>query len=252
MNIAFSAIGTEEGQKALAGLVARYGDSPLEEAEALVCLGGDGFMLETLRGHDRREIPVFGLNYGTVGFLMNQPDESHLPQRLANAQRAVICPLHMRAVTVDGAVHEAFGFNDVFIYRQTRQTVRVSIEVDGRLRIPQLVGDGVIVATPAGSTAYNRSSHGPIIPLGAELLALTPIGPFHPRHWRGALLPGDVVLRFVLSDTEKRPASAVAGGTEIRNVAEVVVRVDHKREVTLLFDPDHSLSERIIAEQFTG
>lgn len=252
MKIAFTAVEYDIAQQALKELVQIYGNVPLEEAEALVCLGGDGFMLETLHHHPGCDVPVFGINYGTVGFLMNEPDEKNLIERLKEAQETIISPLHMHVVTTSGEVKEGLGFNDVFIYRQTRQTVCLSIEIDGRMRMPELRCDGIVMATPAGSTAYNRSTDGPIIPLGVELLSLMPICPFHPRHWRGALLPEEVVVRFVILDTDKRPASAVAGPTEIRDVKEVIVKADHSKKVTLLFDPHHSLSERIIAEQFTG
>lgn len=252
MNIAFTAAHTEVAQQALKRLIDRYGNVPLEEAEVLVCLGGDGFMLETLLHILGHNVPVFGMNYGTVGFLMNEPQEDCLAQRLAYAQPTTISPLHMWARTSLGEEHEGLGFNDVFIYRETRQTVHISVEIDGRQRMERLICDGVILATPAGSTAYNRSAHGPIIPVGAELLSLTPISPFQPRHWRGALLPADVTVRFELYDTEKRPASVVAGQQEFRDVKEVMVRVNQEKWVTLLFDPDHSLSERIIAEQFAG
>lgn len=255
MKIAFTAVETENAQCALKELVERYGDVSLEEAEVLVCLGGDGFMLETLHHHLRCDIPVFGMNYGTVGFLMNQvedPEGKDLMDRLREAQQTMITPLHMEVLTTDGERKEGLGFNDVFIYRQTRQTVCLSIEIDEKMRLPELRCDGIVMSTPAGSTAYNRSTDGPIIPLGVELLSLMPICPFHPRHWRGALLPEEVVARFKLSDTDKRPASAVAGPTEIHNVKEVVVRAEPSRRVTLLFDPHHSLSERIIAEQFSG
>lgn len=250
MNIAFLAAPTEAAQEALKRFTDRYGNVALEEAEVIVCLGGDGFMLETLLHILGYNIPVFGMNYGTVGFLMNAAEEDHLPQRLAYAQPTTISPLHMWARTSSGEEHEGLGFNDVFIYRETRQTAHIRVEIDGRERMQRLICDGVILATPAGSTAYNRSAHGPIIPLGAELLSLTPISPFYPRHWRGALLPAEVTVRFELYDTEKRPASAVAGPAEIRDVKEVMVRVNQEQRVTLLFDPDHSLSERIIAEQF--
>lgn len=254
MKIAFTAVRTEAAQEALKRLIARYGDTPLEQAEYLVCLGGDGFMLETLHRvlELRRDLPVYGMNYGTIGFLMNPPGEDQLPQRLARAEMTEISPLHMRAVTIADEVRTGLGFNDVFLYRETRQSARLRIEVDGRVRMKELTSDGVIVATPAGSTAYNRSVHGPIIPLGGNLLSLTPISPFHPRYWRGALLPSEAVVRFIVLDTEKRPVSAVAGPTEVRDVREVVVRVEHAMRVTLLFDPDHALSERIIAEQFSA
>ncbi|MXV44878.1 NAD kinase [Saccharibacter sp. 17.LH.SD] len=250
MNIAFIAADTDSAQQALERFTERYGNVPLDQAEVIVCLGGDGFLLETLLHILGYNIPVFGMNYGTVGFLMNEPEEEHLPQRLAYAQPTIISPLRMRVRTTSGEYHEGLGFNDVFIYRETRQAAHIGIEVDGRERMARLVCDGIILSTPAGSTAYNRSAHGPIVPLGAELLSLTPISPFQPRHWRGALLPAESMVRFTLHDTVKRPASAVAGPAEIRDAKEVVVGVDQEKKVTLLFDPDHSLSERIIAEQF--
>ncbi|QDH14047.1 NAD kinase [Formicincola oecophyllae] len=255
MRIAFTAADTPRAQEARARLVARYGDTPLNRAEVLVCLGGDGFMLDTLRFIMGRQLPVYGLNYGTVGFLMNQPKESDgdaLEKRLLGAQPTIIAPLHMKAITTDGNTLEGMGFNDVFLYRQTRQAIHVRIEIDGRVRMEDLTADGVIVATPAGSTAYNRSVQGPILPLGSNLLSLAPICPFHPRHWRGALLPEGAEVRFVLKETWKRPASAVAGATEVRDVAEATIKVAHKDQVQLLFDPDHELSERIIAEQFAA
>ncbi|TPW35976.1 NAD kinase [Oecophyllibacter saccharovorans] len=254
MKIAFVASRTEEAQKALHRLAERYGNVPLQEAEVLVCLGGDGFMLETLHRilALNHALPVYGMNYGTVGFLMNPPADAGLTKRLVQAEPTRISPLFMQATTVGGEEKCGLGFNDVFLYRETRQSARIRIEVDGRVRMDELTCDGVLVATPAGSTAYNRSVHGPIIPLGSDLLSLTPISPFHPRHWRGALLPADAVVRFEVLDTDKRPTSAVAGPTEVRDVREVTVKIAEGKEVTLLFDPDHALSERIIAEQFAA
>jgi len=250
MKIAFVAASTDAAQDALAVLVARYGNVPLESADVAVSLGGDGFMLETLHRVLGLELAVYGMNYGTIGFLMNTPNEDNLPEPRLNAQPSLLHPLHMTARTVNGEVSEARAFNDVFLFRQTRQTSRIRIEVDGRTRLEELICDGVIVATPAGSTAYNLSAHGPIVPLSANILPLTPISAFRPRRWRGALLPSTAVVRLTLMDTDKRPTAAVADFKEIRDVAEVIVKEDRKLHATVLFDPDHGLSERIIAEQF--
>lgn len=250
MKIAFVAASTDVAHDALAVLVARYGNVPIENADVAVSLGGDGFMLETLHRVLGLELAVYGMNYGTIGFLMNTPNEDNLPERLLNAQPSLLHPLHMTARTVSGEVFEARAFNDVFLFRQTRQTSRIRIEVDGRVRLEELICDGVIVATPAGSTAYNLSAHGPIVPLSANILPLTPISAFRPRRWRGALLPSSAVVRLTLMDTDKRPTAAVADFKEIRDVAEVIVKEDRKLHATVLFDPDHGLSERIIAEQF--
>ncbi|WP_040509330.1 NAD kinase [Gluconobacter morbifer] len=250
MKIAFVAAATESAQAAIRVLSRRYGSVPIENADVVVCLGGDGFMLETLHRVLDLDIAVYGMNYGTIGFLMNTPDEEDLPARLAGAQPSLLHPLHMIATTAEGEVKEGLAFNDVFLFRQTRQTSRIRIEIDGRVRLEELICDGVIVATPAGSTAYNLSAHGPIVPLSANILPLTPISAFRPRRWRGALLPSSAVVKLTLLDMEKRPTAAVADFKEIRDVAEVVVKEDRKRHATILFDPDHGLSERIIAEQF--
>lgn len=252
MRIAFAAAATDIAQTALHMLSARYGNVAFETADIVVSLGGDGFMLETLHRVLGHNIPVYGINYGTIGFLMNVQTEDELRDRLSKAQATVLHPLHMVATTVDGQVREGLGFNDVFLFRQTRQTSRIRIEVDGKIRMEELICDGVIVATPAGSTAYNLSAHGPIVPLSANILPLTPISAFRPRRWRGALLPSTAVVRLTLMDTDKRPTAAVADFMEIRDVAEVVVQQDHRRGATILFDPDHGLSERITAEQFIG
>ncbi|MDF7673854.1 NAD kinase [Acetobacteraceae bacterium ESL0709] len=254
MKIAFAAAPSELAQNALSRLVGKYGQVSLAEADVIVCLGGDGFLLETLLETLSYSLPVFGLNYGTVGFLMNEPGQCDhdLLERLKLAEPTVISPLHMTAQTRDGVVHEGVSFNDVYLFRETRQSARISIDVDNERRMDNLSCDGVILSTPAGSTAYNRSAHGPIIPLGAALLSLTPISPFSPRHWRGALLPAKAVVRFIMSEPVKRPVSAVAGSKEIRDVTEVTVYEELNIKATLLFDPGHSLSDRIIAEQFEG
>ncbi|MCS6891239.1 MAG: NAD kinase [Rhodovarius sp.] len=249
MRIAILAAATEVAQAARARLVARYGDVPPEEATHIVALGGDGFMLETQHRFLGRNLPVFGMNLGSVGFLMNDYREDDLPQRVANAQSAQLHPLRMRAETAEG-VKEALAINEVSLLRETRQTAKLRILVDGRERLPELICDGVLIATPAGSTAYNLSAHGPIVPLSANLLPLTPISAFRPRRWRGALLPSDAVVVFEVLEPDKRPVAAVADYTEVRDVRRVEVRQDPTITLTLLFDPDRSLSERIIAEQF--
>ena len=249
--IAFHAAATDVARAARARLVARYGEVPPEQAAAIVALGGDGGMLETQHRWLGHNIPVYGMNCGSVGFLMNEFREERLEERLAEAQAAVLHPLRMRASTEIGGTAEALAINEVSLLRETRQAAKVRILVDGKVRLPELICDGVLVATPAGSTAYNLSAHGPIVPLGANLMPLTPISAFRPRRWRGALLPGEAAVVFEILEAEKRPVAAVADYTEVRDVRRVEVREDRSIALTLLFDPDHGLSERIIAEQFT-
>ena len=228
----------------------RYGDAPPEEANVLVAIGGDGFMLETLRVAMATGKPVYGVNCGTVGFLMNAFDLDGLPGRIAEAESATINPLAMKAKTVDGGVENALAINEVSLFRQTRQSARVRILVNGKARMESLICDGVLLATPAGSTAYNLSAHGPILPIDAHLLALTPISAFRPRRWRGALLPWDAQVRFEAIEPELRPVSAVADNIEVRNVVSVDVHEDMSKSMTLLFDRGQSLDERILREQF--
>ena len=219
-----------------------------------MCLGGDGFMLETLHtvlGQPGAP-PVYGMNCGSVGFLMNAHAEDDLPGRLGRAQAAVLHPLRMRAVTQDGAVQEALALNEVNLFRQVRQAAKIRITVDGRVRLAELVCDGVLVSTPAGSTAYNLSAHGPIVPLSANLLPLTPISAFRPRRWRGALLPHEARVTFQVLEPEKRRVSAVADNFEVRDVAEVDVCEDRTTELHMLFDAGRSLDERVLAEQFSA
>ena len=232
-------------------LVARYGDCPLEQAAVVVALGGDGFMLETIHRVLPLHIPVYGMNCGSVGFLMNTFSEDDLPGRLARAQAAVLYPLRMHAVSADGAEAEALAFNEVSLLRQLRQTSKIRVTVDGRVRLAELMCDGILISTPAGSTAYNLSAHGPIVPLSANLLPLTPISAFRPRRWRGALLPSTAEVLFEVLEADKRPTAAVADFTEVRDVISVAVSEDRSTSITVLFDPDRVLSERIIAEQFT-
>ena len=250
--IAFTAAATRLAQESRQRMVARYGECPVEDAQAIVCLGGDGTMLETLHALlGRRQTPVYGMNCGSVGFLMNPYAEDDLPQRLGRAQAALLHPLRMRAVTGAGTVEDALALNEVSLLRQLRQAAKIRITVDGRVRLPELVCDGVLVSTPAGSTAYNLSAHGPIVPLSANLLPLTPISAFRPRRWRGALLPSGAHVLFEVLESDKRPVAAVADATEVRRVESVSVQEDRSIGVGVLFDPDQGLGERIIAEQFT-
>ncbi len=243
---------TEAARAAEAMLRRRYHWAETESAETLVALGGDGFMLATL--HDMLEQgtprPVFGMNRGTVGFLMNEWRIDQLAARISAAKHITVTPLDMRATTVRGEVLHHAAINEVSLLRETRQTAKLELCVNGRVVMPELVADGVLVATPAGSTAYNLSANGPILPLAARMLALTPISPFRPRRWSGAILPDDVTVRFTVLEPDKRPVSAVADQFEVRDVVTVDVSLDRSRSLTLLFDPEHALDERIAMEQF--
>ncbi|MDX6748806.1 NAD kinase [Geminicoccaceae bacterium 1502E] len=250
MRLAFLAAETPDSQEALAALIRHYGSVALEEAEVIVALGGDGFMLETLHATLDRRVPIYGMNLGTVGFLLNEYRTAELVERVKEAAPVDLHPLRMRAELQDGSVRDGLGINEVSVFRETRQAASLSIDIDGICRLPQLVCDGVLVATPAGSTAYNLSAHGPIIPVGADLLALTPISPFRPRRWRGALLPSRSRFTIHVLDAAKRPVSAVADYTEVRDVVRVEVWQDPEVKVRLLFDPEHNLEERILKEQF--
>jgi NAD+ kinase len=248
--IAFVAADGNEARSALQRLTHRYGANDPEKAGVIVALGGDGFMLETLHRYLDRAVPIYGMNCGTIGFLMNQYQEDGLPERIARSQSVTLRPLQMKARSRDGSVVDAIAINEVSLLRETRQTAKIAIRVDGKVRLRELICDGILLSTPAGSTAYNLSAHGPILPLGSNLLALTPISAFRPRRWRGALLPETAEIVFEINEPEKRPVSAVADSTEVRDVIEVSVRVDPKRQLTLLFDPEHNLEERILSEQF--
>lgn len=249
-NIAFVAADTEAGNAALQRLKDHYPHVEPEQADLIVALGGDGFMLEVLHRYITGHVPIYGMNRGSVGFLMNAFREHGLVDRLRRAQPVVLHPLHMRARLASGAQVEALAINEVSLLRETRQTAKVRIRIDGKQRLDELICDGVLVASPAGSTAYNLSAHGPIIPLGAGIMALTPISAFRPRRWRGALLPHTARVTFEILEAVKRPVSAVADYTEARDVTEVEVFEDRAIDLTLLFDPEHNLEERIIAEQF--
>ncbi len=248
--IAFAAADNPSAKEAMERLTARYEHVPPDEAEVIVALGGDGFMLVTLHSTIGRPVSVYGMNRGSVGFLMNEYGEDDLMERLANAAEARIHPLRMRATTIDGETVEGLAINEVSMLRETRQTAKLQLRIDGVMRLPELMCDGVLVATPAGSTAYNLSAHGPIIPIGAELLAVTPISAFRPRRWRGALLPDHITVKVEVLEAAKRPVSAVADYTEVRDVAEVEIRQEREAALSLLFDPEHNLEERIIKEQF--
>ena len=246
----FAASDAPLAQQAGARLAALYGQAPLEAAEVVVALGGDGFMLQTLHAVEGREVPVYGMNRGTVGFLMNAYGEEDLPARLAAAERAVINPLRMRAASLSGAPREALAINEVSLLRAGPQAAKLRVSVDGRLRMEELVCDGCLVATPAGSTAYNYSAHGPILPIGAEVLAVTAIAPFRPRRWRGALVPKGAVVRFDVIEGGKRPVRADADSVSVGEVDWVEVRSEPAIRHLLLFDPGHGLEERLLREQF--
>lgn len=256
--IAFLASPADDAQQALARLTGRYGQHAVEDADVLCPLGGDGFMLQTLHRHGALAKPVYGMKLGMVGFLMNHyRDESGggdggppLLERIARAEPAKLRPLEMVAMTESGASTGSLAYNEVSLLRQTRQAAHVRIDLNGQTRVDELVCDGVMVATPAGSTAYNFSAHGPILPLGSQTLALTPIAPFRPRRWRGAILKADTEFRFHVLDPYKRPVSVTADSHETRDVVEVTLRESRDRTVTLLFDPEHNLEERILSEQF--
>ncbi len=246
----FVASETPGAQAALQKLSERYGDTGADDASVIVALGGDGFMLQTLHNFlGRRKLSIYGMNFGSVGFLMNEFREDDLETRLSAAEPAHIHPLLMKTETATGK-STALAFNEVSLLRQTRQTAKIRIVLDGKVRLEELNCDGILVSTPAGSTAYNLSAHGPILPIDAPLLALTPLSPFRPRRWRGALIPRKAHIRFDILDPQKRPVSAVADHTEIRNVSHVYVAEDRSITMTMLFDAGHSLDERILAEQF--
>jgi NAD+ kinase len=236
---------------ALDQMVRKYGQAEIGRARVIVALGGDGLMLETLRGRYSDKLPVYGMHRGTVGFLMNEYSEDALPERLDAAVRVGIHPLELKATTTDGKTVTLLAINEVSLLRQTSQTAKLKIEVDGRMRMEELAADGVLVSTPAGSTAYNLSAHGPILPIGANLLALTPISPFRPRRWRGALLRHDARVRIEVLEAERRAVAASADTQEVRDVASVDIREVRSKSLTMLFDEGHALDERILREQFS-
>jgi NAD+ kinase len=248
--ISFIASEAPEARKALVELTAIYGNAKPEEADAIVALGGDGLMLSTLHRYLNDKIPIYGMNRGSVGFLTNEYAAEDLRERLAAAEISIIHPLSMRAVGSDGRVHHGLAINEVSVFRQTHQAAKLRITIDGLVRLEELICDGCLVATPAGSTAYNLSVFGPIVPINAKLLALTPISAFRPRRWRGALLPNQARIAFDVIEAEKRPVSAVADNHETRSVVSVEISQASDIDLLLMFDPGHSLDERILSEQF--
>ena len=248
--IAFSASARPEAQEALVRLQQRYGRTSEADADVIVALGGDGAMLDTLRRRFEDRKPVYGMHRGTVGFLMNEYDIDNLPERVDAAETATLHPLQMTATTVTGETVRHLAINEVSMLRQSAQTAKLTIHVDGKVRMDGLSCDGVMVATPAGSTAYNLSANGPILPLNANLLALTPVSAFRPRRWRGALLRHDAHVRIDVEAPDRRPVSAAADNQEVRDVSRIEVHEDRSKRLTLLFDPGHALDERILREQF--
>ena len=248
--IAFVASQTPEARAAFDQLVARYGNTEAKDADVIVALGGDGLMLQTLHDFLTSGKPIYGMHRGTVGFLMNEFNLDGLVERLAAAHRSIIHPLVMQARDAQGRVHEHRAINEVSLFRQSAQAAHLRILIDGQERLTELVADGVLVATPAGSTAYNLSAQGAIIPINAPLMALTPISPFRPRRWRGALLPDKARVTIEVQDADKRPVAAVADHDEVRDVRSVTISMDHGISLNMLFDPGHNLDERILREQF--
>jgi NAD+ kinase len=248
--VAFVASTTPEAEKAAVMLAQRYGNVPPEQADVVVALGGDGLMLQTLHSFMTSAKPIYGMHRGTVGFLMNDFSAEGLMERLAAAQTTIIHPLLMHAVDGSDQTHTYRAINEVSLFRQAYQAAKLRILIDGQERLPELAADGILVATPAGSTAYNLSVQGPIIPVGSPLLALTPISPFRPRRWRGALLPDSAVVTVEVIEADKRPVAAVADHDEVRSVRRVDIRLDRGISMQMLFDPGHNLDERILREQF--
>jgi len=248
--IAFVSSQTPEAEAARMRLVAHYGAVSEDDADVIVALGGDGLTLQTLHRFRDRGLPIYGMHRGSVGFLMNTFREDNLPARLAAAQQVTIHPLMMEAVDATGQRHRAPAINEVSLLRQSYQAAKLRISIDGKVRLEELICDGAIIATPAGSTAYNLSAHGPILPLGTALLALTPISPFRPRRWRGALVPDKARIDIAVLEAEKRPVSAAADHFEVRDIIAVSARLDTSSSIDMLFDPDHGLEERILRDQF--
>jgi len=249
-HIAFVASHTPEAREAYGRLEKRYGNADPEKADVIVALGGDGLMLQTLHKFMNSGKPIYGMHRGTVGFLMNDFVEESLTERLSNAHITVIHPLVMQARDAQSRTHQHRAINEVSLFRQSAQAAHLRIMIDGQERLAELISDGVLVATPAGSTAYNLSAQGPIIPINAPLLALTPISPFRPRRWRGALLPNKAKVTIEVMDAQKRPVAAVADHDEVRSVRRVDIAMDHTISINMLFDPGHNLDERILREQF--
>lgn len=248
--IAILASDTDDAQQARSEMISKYDTTPVDDADIIVALGGDGFMLHTMRQNLATGQRIFGMNHGSIGFMMNDFDPENLLERLAAAEETRIHPLKLTAFGKDGTTNHEIAFNEVSLLRETHQAAKLEIMIDGKTRLKELVCDGIIVATPTGSTAYNLSAHGPILPIGSPLLALTPISAFRPRRWRGAILPHDAIVEINILESRKRPVSAVADHIEFRDVEKVHIAEDNSRAVGLLFDPGHSLAERVLNEQF--
>ena len=250
--IAFLASTSEEAQSAFADLVKRYQNIPADEANPIVALGGDGFMLRVMHDYKDANKPIYGMNRGSVGFMMNAYTPDDLPARLARAEPVTLRPLVMTTITMSGKKEEAIAINDVSLFREIQQAAKIKITVDDIVRLEELICDGILLCTPAGSTAYNLSAHGPIVPIASDVLCLTPISAFRPRRWRGAILPNNARVKFEILEGQKRPVSACADAYEVRNVASVEVSLDTSTNLTMLFDPEHDLEERILSEQFAS
>ena len=249
-NPVFLASSNDEAIKQKRALEEQYGINTLDNADVIVVLGGDGFMLEAIKKHMSQNLPLFGLNYGSIGFLMNASNNDDLIKRINLSQSIVIAPLSMKVQSVRGGSHEAIAINEVSLLRETHQASKIKISIDDKVRLEELICDGILISTPSGSTAYNLSAHGPILPINADVLALTPISAFRPRRWKGAILNNRSEVRFDIIDGKKRPVSAVADSTEFRDIKSVTVRQDDKNSIQLLFDEQHSFEERILNEQF--
>jgi len=246
----FLASNNVDAQKKKEILEKKFGSNSADNADVIIVLGGDGFMLEAIKNQMDKNLPLFGLNYGSVGFLMNTVNDEDLIQRLDSSQSIKIKPLSMIAKTTDGSEHSAIAINEVSLLRETHQAAKIKISIDKNIRLEELVCDGVLLSTPSGSTAYNLSAHGPILPINADVLALTPISAFRPRRWKGAILNNNPEVKFEIIDNKKRPVSVVADSTEFRDITSVTIKQDSQKSVQLLFDAQHSFEERILNEQF--
>ena len=246
----FLASSNDEAIKQKEVLEEQYGKNTLDKSDVIVVLGGDGFMLEAIKSHMSHNLPLFGLNYGSIGFLMNASNKDDLIKRINLSQSIVIAPLSMKVKSFDGNSHEAIAINEVSLLRETHQASKIKISIDDKVRLDELICDGILISTPSGSTAYNLSAHGPILPINADVLALTPISAFRPRRWKGAILNNRSEVRFEVIDGKKRPVSAVADSTEFRDIESVTVKQDNENSIQLLFDEQHSFEERILNEQF--
>ena len=244
--------GSPRAQKGFEALKRNHTFVDEQEADIIVALGGDGFMLQCFHRFQNLQVQIYGMNRGTIGFLLNEYDEKNLLERVKEAEEAVLYPLQLKAIDVDGCEYAQQAYNEVSLIRYSQQSANLQIRINGKERLGKIICDGVLVSTPAGSTAYNFSAHGPIIPIGSNILALTPISPFRPRRWRGALLPHDVEIDIAVLDPQKRPIGAAADSFEIQNVQRVIIKENRSNPARVLFDKGHSLEERIIREQFTG